>query len=103
MPPASTGRCRRELAAYDAINYGLWYDDAQFARVALKHIEAARKLKVKTHRLGECGHAHKALCVIADRILSGDLNVPRESFLPLLRDIVMSGKSSSIPRATIFR
>ena len=25
-----------ELAAYDAINYGLWYDDAQFARVALK-------------------------------------------------------------------
>ncbi len=23
-----------ELAAYDAINYGLWYDDAQFARVA---------------------------------------------------------------------
>ena len=36
-----------DLAAYDAINYGLWYDDAQFARVALKHVEAAKKLKVK--------------------------------------------------------
>ena len=34
-----------ELAGYDSINYGLWYDDAQFARVAIKHAEAARKLK----------------------------------------------------------
>ena len=36
-----------ELAAYDSINYGLWYDDAQFARVALLHAQAARNLKVK--------------------------------------------------------
>ena len=79
-----------ELAAYDSINYGLWYDDAQFARVALKHAEAARKLKVKKIVLGECGHAHKALSVIADRILNGDLNIPRESSMTLLRDIVMS-------------
>ena len=81
-----------ELAAYDAINYGLWYDDAQFARVALKHAEAAKKLGVRRIVIGECGHAHKAMCVIADRILTGDLNVPRESYLPLLREIVLSGK-----------
>jgi Fe-S oxidoreductase len=81
-----------ELAGYDSINYGLWYDDAQFARVALKHAEAARKLKVKKIVLGECGHAHKALSVIADRILLGDMNVPRESSMTLLRDIVMSGR-----------
>jgi Fe-S oxidoreductase len=80
-----------ELAAYDSINYGLWYDDAQFARVAVKHAEAAKKLKVKRIVLGECGHAHKALAVIADRILAGDLNIPRQSSLPLLRDIVLSG------------
>ncbi|MGI9101406.1 MAG: (Fe-S)-binding protein [Terriglobales bacterium] len=80
-----------ELAAYDAINYGLWYDDAQFARVALKHMEAARKLKVKKVVIGECGHAHKALCVVADRLLSGELNLPRESSMTLLRDIVTSG------------
>jgi Fe-S oxidoreductase len=78
-----------ELAAYDAINYGLWYDDAQFARVALLHAQAARKLKVKKIVIGECGHAHKALGVIADRILSGDLNIPRESSMTLLHDIVM--------------
>src|SRR5512141_2597980 len=55
-----------ELAAYDSINYGLWYDDAQFARVAIKHAEAARKLKVKKIVLGECGHASKALAVVGD-------------------------------------
>lgn len=91
-----------ELAAYDSINYGLWYDDAQFARVALKHVEAARKLGVKRIVLGECGHAHKALCVVADRILTGDLNLPRESSLPLLRDIVMSGKIKFDPSRNNF-
>jgi len=80
-----------ELAAYDSINYGLWYDDAQFARVALKHAEAARKLKVKRIVLGECGHAHKALAVVADRLLGGELHIRRETSLTLLRDIVMSG------------
>jgi len=60
-----------ELAGYDSINYGLWYDDSQFARVAIKHAEAAKKLKVGKIVLGECGHAHKALSVIADRVLTG--------------------------------
>jgi Fe-S oxidoreductase len=91
-----------ELAGYDSINYGLWYDDAQFARVALKHAEAARKLKVKKIVVGECGHAHKALCVVADRLLSGDLNIPRESSLTLLRDIVMSGRIKFDPSRNDF-
>ena len=81
-----------ELLGYDSINYGVWYDDAQFARVAVRHAEIARKLKVKKIVIGECGHAHKALGVVADRLLTGDLNVPRESSLTLMRDIVLSGK-----------
>jgi len=81
-----------EIAGYDSINYGLWYDDAQFARVAIKHAEAAKKLGVKKIVLGECGHAHKSLSVIADRVLTGDLNIPRESSMTLLRDIVMNGR-----------
>ena len=97
-PPASRWTLSSELAGYDAVNYGLWYDDAQFARVALKHAEAARKLKVKKIVIGECGHAHKALAVIADRVLCGELNIPRESSLTLLRDIVMSGRLQARPR-----
>ncbi len=81
-----------EAAGYDSINYGLWYDDAQFARVAIKHAEAAKKLGVRKIVLGECGHAHKSLSVIADRVLLGDLNIPRESSMTLLRDIVVSGR-----------
>jgi Fe-S oxidoreductase len=91
-----------ELAGYDSINYGLWYDDAQFARVALKHAEAARKLGVKQIVMGECGHAHKAMCVTADRVLTGDLNIPRTSWLPLVRDIVMSGKIAFDPSRNDF-
>ena len=91
-----------EVVAYDSINYGLWYDDAQFARVALKHAQAAKKLKVKKIVLGECGHAHKALSVIADRLLLGDLNIPRESSMTLLHEIVMSGRLKLDPSRNDF-
>ncbi len=91
-----------ELAGYDSVNYGLWYDDVQFARVALRQAEAARKLKVKKIVLGECGHGHKASMVTADRILTGDLNIPRESALVLLRDIVRSGRLKLDPSKNDF-
>lgn len=80
-----------EALAYDNINYGLFYDDFQYARVVLKHAMAAKELGVKRIVMGECGHAHKAITVIADRVLTGDLNIPRVSCFPLLRDIVNSG------------
>jgi len=91
-----------EIAGYDGINYGLWYDDAQFARVAIKHAEAARKLGVKKIILGECGHAHKALTVIADRVLTGDLNIPRESSMVTLEDLIFSGRIKVDPERNDF-
>ena len=91
-----------ELAAYDAVNYGVWYDDAQFARVAIKQMEAAKKLGVKKIVIGECGHAHKALTVIADRLLPQELNIPRESALVFLRDLVMSGRIKLDPSRNNF-
>jgi len=91
-----------EIAGFDSINYGLWYDDAQFARVAIKHAEAAKKLGVKKIVLGECGHAHKALTVIADRVLTGDLNIPRESCLVTLEEIIMSGRLKVDPSRNDF-
>jgi Fe-S oxidoreductase len=91
-----------ELAGYDAVNYGVWYDDVQFARVALIHAKAAKALGVKKISMGECGHAHKAMIVIADRILTGDLNIPRESCLPLMEEIVMSGRIKFDPSRNAF-
>jgi Fe-S oxidoreductase len=91
-----------ELAAYDSINYGVFYDDIQLARTALLHAQAAKKLGVKKIILGECGHAHKGLVVLADRVLPEQLNIPRESCFPLLRDIVMSGKIKFDPERNNF-
>jgi Fe-S oxidoreductase len=79
-----------ELVGYDAVNYGVWYDDAQFARVAVRQAEVAHRLKVRKIVIAECGHAHKALAVVAERILGPDA-VPRESFAPFLASIVKSG------------
>ncbi len=81
-----------ELAGYDAVNYGVWYDDIQFARIAVRHAQAAKSLGVRKISMGECGHAHKAFMVVADRVLTGDLNIPRESAIPLMEEIVLSGK-----------
>ncbi|MBL6974380.1 MAG: (Fe-S)-binding protein [Deltaproteobacteria bacterium] len=91
-----------EAAAYDGINYGLWYDDLQLARVAIKHAQAAKKLGVKKIVIGECGHANKALTVIADRVLAGDLNVRRENAMTLLEDIVMSDRLKLDPSRNDF-
>ncbi len=92
----------QEAIGYDNINYGLFYDDFMLAKVAVKHAQAAKKLGVKKIVLGECGHAHKALTVIADRVLTGDLNIRRESAMPLLADIVFSGKLQFDPSRNDF-
>jgi Fe-S oxidoreductase len=81
-----------ELGGYDGVNYGVWYDDIQMARIAVRHAQVAKDLNVKKINVGECGHAHKALIVVADRVLTGDLNIPRESVLPLLEDLVCHEK-----------
>jgi len=91
-----------EAVAYDSINYGVWYDDFMLAKVAVKHAQVAKKLGVKKIVIGECGHATKALVVVADRVLTGDLNVPRESALTFLRDLVFSGKLKLDPSRNDF-
>jgi len=91
-----------ELAGYDAVNYGVWYDDVQLARIAIRHAEIAKALKVKKINVGECGHAHKAMIVVADRVLTGELNIPRESALPVLAEIVLNDRIKLDPSRNSF-
>ncbi|MGD9202671.1 MAG: (Fe-S)-binding protein [Chitinispirillia bacterium] len=91
-----------QVPGYDGVNYGLFYDDFQLAKIALKHSETAKKLKVKKVIMGECGHQHKATITIADRVLIGDMNIKRESCLPLLEKIVFSGKIKFDPSKNNF-
>jgi len=91
-----------DLGGYDSVNYGVWYDDVQLARIVVRQAEIAKKLKVKKILVGECGHAHKTLLVIADRILTGELNIPRESAIPLLEDAVCKNKIKLDPSRNDF-
>lgn len=92
----------RELAAYDAVNYGVWYDDVQLAKVALRHAQIAKELGVRRIVIGECGHAHKASLVVSDRVYPPELNIPRESCFPLLEEIVFSGALKLDPQRNNF-
>lgn len=91
-----------ELAGYDAVNYGVWYDDVQLARIGLRHAQIAKELGVKKIVVGECGHAHKASIVTSDRVYTPELNIPRESCFPLLEEIVFSGKLKLDPQRNNF-
>ncbi len=87
---------------YDGVNYGLFYDDFQLARIALRHVQLAKKLNVKKIVMGECGHQHKVMMTISDRILTGEMRVPRESCMTMLEQIVFSGKIKFDPSKNDF-
>jgi Fe-S oxidoreductase len=91
-----------EMVGYDSVNYGLFYDDTQYARVTLKHAEVARKLGVKKVVVGECGHAHKAIMAIGDRIWLSESNLPRESCMATLEDIIMNERIMIDPERNYF-
>jgi Fe-S oxidoreductase len=91
-----------EVGGYDGVNYGVFYDDVQLAKVAIRHAQIARRLGVKKIVMGECGHQHKAFMTVADRILTGELNIPRESVMTFLEDIVFSGKIKFDPSKNNF-
>lgn len=80
-----------DIIGYDNVNYGLFYDDGQAKKLAIKQNEVAKKLGVKRIVIAECGHAHKAAAITADRFYPGSDRVPVQSFLPLLRDLVLNG------------
>jgi Fe-S oxidoreductase len=91
-----------EAPGYDGVNYGVFYDDVQLARIAIRHAQIAKKLKVKKIVLGECGHQHKAFMTVADRLLTGDLNIPRESVMVFLESLVFSGRIKFDPSKNDF-
>ncbi len=91
-----------DLIGYDNVNYGIWYDDAQARKVALAQFKAAKDLGVKRIVIGECGHAHKAAAVSADRMTYGADKIPVESCLPILLDIVKNKRIKLDPSKNNF-
>ncbi|MDR1603251.1 MAG: (Fe-S)-binding protein [Gracilibacteraceae bacterium] len=77
-----------EIMTYDSVNYGIWYDDTQAKKIALQQAEAIKALGVRRVVVGECGHAHKAAMVVADRFARAEERLPVESSFPILADMV---------------
>ncbi len=89
-----------ELIGYDGVNYGVWYDDIQFTRIAHKHFEIAKKLGVKAIIMGECGHESKSLGIIAERIFGNEIKTINA--MTLIEQIVFGGKIKFNPEKNYF-
>ncbi|MGQ9818587.1 MAG: (Fe-S)-binding protein [Candidatus Kapaibacteriales bacterium] len=89
-----------ELVGYDGVNYGVWYDDFQLARVANQHYEIAKKLGVKAILMGECGHESKSLGITAERVFGNDIK--RLNAMSFIEEIVFSGKIKFNPEKNNF-
>lgn len=92
-----------DMLGYDSVNYGIWYDDAQAKKVAMGQFEAAKKLGVNRIVIGECGHAHKASVVGADRMADSEQRgIHVESFLPMMAELVKNGRLKFDPSKNDF-
>lgn len=91
-----------EKVGYDAVNYGVWYNDLQLTKLINHTFEIANKLDVKGIIIGECGHATKAYYVVADRIVPKDKKIPVRSCLQVFDEIVSSGKLNLDPSRNDF-
>lgn len=84
-------------------NYGVWYDDIQLARIAGAQAKIARELNVKRIMLGEgCAHAYNASLVVSDRLIAREKNIPRETYLPVLEDVICNQKIRTDRRRLAF-
>ena len=84
-------------------NYGVWYDDIQLTRIAGAQARIAKTLRAKRIMLGEgCAHSYNASIVVSDRLLAKEANVPRETYLPVLEDIICNHKIKTNPRKLAF-
>jgi Fe-S oxidoreductase len=91
-----------DVLGYDSVNYGIWYDDAQAKKVALQQMHVAKELGVRRIVIGECGHAHKAAGIVADRMTYGEDKIPVESWLPIMWDLVKTGRLKFDPSKNNF-
>lgn len=91
-----------DIAGYDSVNYGIWYDDAQAKKIVVEQKKVAKALGVRRILIGECGHAHKAAEVIGDRYVCGEDMMPVESWLPLMWDLVKTKRLQFDPSKNNF-
>jgi Fe-S oxidoreductase len=76
---------------YDAINYGLFYNDWVLDRVDNEILEETRRLKGKKVLIGECGHASRASKAFMPTFNRGE-EIPVVNIMELTYDLLKAGK-----------
>jgi len=76
---------------YDAINYGLFYNDWVLDRVENEIIGEARRLKAKNILIGECGHASRASKFFIPTFNRGK-PIPVVNIIELTYSLLQAGK-----------
>ena len=76
---------------YDAINYGLFYNDLVLDRVDSEILEETRRLKGREILIGECGHASRASKAFMPTFNRGE-EIPVINIMELTYDLLKAGK-----------
>jgi len=76
---------------YDAINYGLFYNDWVLDRVNNEILGETRRLKGRKVLIGECGHASRASKAFMPTFNRGD-EIPLINIMELTYDLFKAGK-----------
>jgi len=78
---------------YDVTNYGVFNgDDAATKSIAMKDIEEAEKLGIKTLLVSECGHAYRALRWEAPNWLQKEYSFEVQDIVEAVNDWIKEGR-----------
>jgi Fe-S oxidoreductase len=77
---------------YDAINYGLFYNDWCAERIIQKEIAETERLKGRTILIGECGHASRSAKLFVPAFGGGRNGLPVLNIVEYTLDVLRRGK-----------
>lgn len=77
---------------FDAINYGLFYNDHLLARIARQMVEESRRLQAQKILIGECGHASRAAKYFIPNFCGGEKAPPVVNCMELTLKLLEEGR-----------
>jgi Fe-S oxidoreductase len=84
---------------FDAINYGLFYNDHLLGRIARQMVEEARRLRAQKILIGECGHASRAAKNFIPNFCGGKQAPPVVNCMELTCKLLEEGRLKLNPKA----
>ena len=84
---------------FDAINYGLFYNDHLLGRIARQLVAEAQRLRSRKILIGECGHASRAAKIFVPNFCGGEQAPPVVNCLELTWKLIEEGRLKLNPQA----